>query len=328
MIKFLLRLLTRVAALTMAAIGLWIAYSKLFIRHNIRIGNAVDAERKTFTGARSTPLSYYVDDEPATGKPLVLIHSVNAAASSYEMRPIFEHYRGQRPVYALDLPGFGFSERADRVYSPELYTNAILDFMEQIVQQPADVIALSLGSEFVARAAHEAPQLFDSVTLISPTGLSMARAGRNLPEDNSSDTFFEFVSNPLWSQPFFDLLTSRLSIRLFLSQSFVGKVDGSLIEYSWRSSHQEGGRYAPLHFISGKLFTRTIFDDVYTKLQSPVLVLYDEDAYTDFDRLTEILSANTNWRARRVPRTRGLPQFERLDKVIELLNHFWEDLSS
>lgn len=326
MITFLFRLLTRATAFVVAAAGLWIVYSKLFIRHNIRIGNAVDADRDTFTGARSTRLSYYVDRSTSTGKPLVLIHSVNAAASAYEMRPIFEHYRGNRPLYALDLPGFGFSERADRVYTPELFTNAVLDFMEQIVQESADVIALSLGSEFAARAAHEAPQLFNSLTLISPTGLSMARAGRNLPEDNSSGTFLEFVSNPLWSQPFFDLLTSRLSIRLFLSQSFVGKVDGSLVEYSWRSSHQEGGQYAPFYFISGKLFTRTIFDDVYTKLQTPVLVLYDEDAYTDFDRLTELLGANPNWRARSIPRTRGLPQFERLDKVVKSLDNFWGDL--
>ena len=96
--------------------------------------------------------------------PLVLIHSINAAGS----RPTscarsFEAYRGKRDVYALDLPGFGFSERADRVYSPDLYKDAILALLDRIGtsnEAPPDVIALSLGCEFAARAALECPDDF------------------------------------------------------------------------------------------------------------------------------------------------------------------------
>lgn len=57
--------------------------------------------------------------------PLLLVHSVNAAATAYEMKTLFEHYRGKRPVYALDLPGFGLSDRSDRKYTPRLMTDAI-----------------------------------------------------------------------------------------------------------------------------------------------------------------------------------------------------------
>ena len=39
-------------------------------------------------------------------RPLLLLHSINASASAYEVKPLFEHYRQQRPVYAPDLPGF------------------------------------------------------------------------------------------------------------------------------------------------------------------------------------------------------------------------------
>ena len=37
--------------------------------------------------------------------PLLLIHSVNAAASAAEVRPLFEHYRRERRVIAMELPG-------------------------------------------------------------------------------------------------------------------------------------------------------------------------------------------------------------------------------
>ena len=51
------------------------------------------------------PLSYYRDGEPDAA-PLLLVHSINAAGSAYEMKPVYDHFRSQRAVYAIDLPGF------------------------------------------------------------------------------------------------------------------------------------------------------------------------------------------------------------------------------
>ncbi len=86
---------------------------------------ARDARSRAATVGR---LSWY-QSAPATTsgspRPLLLVHSVNAVASAYEVKPLYEHYAGQRPVYAVDLPGFGFSERSDRAYGPRLMTDAI-----------------------------------------------------------------------------------------------------------------------------------------------------------------------------------------------------------
>ncbi|PQJ97667.1 alpha/beta fold hydrolase [Chromatium okenii] len=83
------------------------------------------------------------------------------------MKPLFEHYRAQRPVYALDLPGFGHSDRSKRRYSPELFAGVIAEFLEQVVKVPADVAAFSLGCEFAARATLQQPTLVTSLTLLS-----------------------------------------------------------------------------------------------------------------------------------------------------------------
>src|SRR4051812_4883585 len=50
------------------------------------------------------------------GPPLVLVHSVHAAASSFEMRGIFEPLSQRFSVYAVDLLGFGKSERPAAPY--------------------------------------------------------------------------------------------------------------------------------------------------------------------------------------------------------------------
>ena len=121
------------------------------------------------------------------------------------MKKLFEHYRGKRPVYALDLPGFGFSSRPDREYTPALFTEAVLKFLRTQVPEPADVVALSLGSEFAARAALEAPERFRSLTLISPTGLNTkreARASDKAGKQGGNDGFYKLASNPLWARAF------------------------------------------------------------------------------------------------------------------------------
>jgi pimeloyl-ACP methyl ester carboxylesterase len=319
------RLGTGLLTAGLGLVGGWIAYSAFGIDHHLPLPPAIRADQERFVGQVSRFLNVYVDRSGA-GRPLVLIHSINAAGSSYEMRPFFDFYRGKRPVYALDLPGFGFSERADRVYSPELYKEAILDLLRLKVKEPADVIALSLGNEFAAQAALERPDLFHSLTMISPSGFSTRsekRASQRVSEDGTSDVFYKFFSNRLYSQAFYDLLATRTSIRYFLKQSFYGPVDEGLAEYGTLTTHQPGARYAPLYFVSGKLFRPEIRREVYNRLTIPVQVLYDQDAFVSFDLLPQTVSERPNWTATRITPTRGLPQFEKLRETTDALDAFW-----
>lgn len=313
-----------------AAIGGWISYSRLFINHRLPLPLAIEAERVTFASPRAGRLSFYADRRES-GAPLVLIHSINAAGSAYEMRPLFERFRGDRLVYALDLPGFGFSDRSDRPYTIRLYTDAILDFLQSRLDGagPADVIALSLSSEFAARAALERPDLFRSLTLISPSGFS-ARGETNRTqrtnERGSSDRVLRVFRWPVWSQPFYDLLVSPPSIRYFLQQSFVGAVDRGLLDYDYLTTHQPGARFAPLTFVSGKLFSPDIRATVYEKLTLPILVLYDQDRFVRFDTLPDLL-ARPNWRAERIVPTSGLPHFEQPTRTATALDRFWRAIN-
>ena len=133
------------------------------------LANAFSADRLSFQLEGFGKVAYYADTS-GTGRPLVLVTSVNAAASAYEMRPLFLAYRGTRPVYVLEWPGFGSSDRPDIRYTPALMTSALLQLVK-VVGVDVDVVALSLGSEFAARAAAQEPRI-RSLALLSPTGLS------------------------------------------------------------------------------------------------------------------------------------------------------------
>lgn len=249
---------------------------------------------------------------------MLLVHSVNAAASAYEMRPLYTRLQGERPVWALDLPGFGSSDRPDRAYTPQLMTGAVEAVLEQI-GTPAHVVGLSLGSEFAAAAAANRSDLVASLALISPTGFGGPDGGPGAPG--------AILRFPLWSQAVFDAIASRRSIRYFLSKSFAGPVDELLVDHSYRTSHQPGARHAPLAFLTGELFDRDAVTNIYSRVSTPTMVLYDTDPFTSFAELAEFISDRPGWSATRIRGTRGLPHWDRPTETLNALLAHWEDAS-
>ena len=271
--------------------------------------------------------------DPAPGlPPLLLIHSINAAASAAEVRPLFEHYQRERVVVAMELPGYGFSERGERMYTPRLMTDAIhavLDFLSrEHGPVPIDVLALSLSSEFAARAATEAPQRIARLALVSPTGLSRLKSRRGPPGSNSyMPRLHTALLWPRWSQGLFDTLTSPAVIRYFLRKTWGSPhIDPQLWPYCVRTAREEGARFAPLCFLSLVLFSRDIHT-VYEALQCPVWIsMATRGDFTDYRGLALITTAGT-WHTHRVPGG-ALPYFEDLPDFVARLTPFWLGASS
>ncbi len=311
-----------------AAAAGWIVYSRKFISHDQQLEKAIDADQKDFEGEGIGRVSYYADTS-GEGTPLVLLHSINAASSAFEMKPIFERFRNERPVYALDLPGFGFSERSERLYDPQLYQRAISAFLDEFVGQPADVVALSLSSEFAASAALKDAGYIRSLVMISPTGFNLPKTDRiteATTKSGTKSTLHSALAVPLWNRPLFDLISSRPSIQFFLNKSFEGLVPERLVDYAYHIAHQSGAEFAPTYFLSGKLFTPSVRETVYKNLEVPVLVIYDHDPYTNFEMLPMMLHENDNWQGVRVSPTKGMPHWEQPEKTFEVMDSFWDNI--
>jgi pimeloyl-ACP methyl ester carboxylesterase len=264
-----------------------------------------------------------------TAPPLLLVHSVNAAATAYEMKTLFEHYQGKRAVYALDLPGFGLSDRSDRKYTPRLMTDAIHAAVRKIQSSHGDaaidIVALSLGCEFAARAATETPNAFRSVALISPTGLDRrtARVSQNARSDGTRAMpwLHGLLSVPLWKRGFFSALTSRASIRFFLQKTWGTKeIDEGLLEYDYITTHQPGAENAPYYFVSGYLFSTDAIN-LYRNLSMPVWMAHGvRGDFVDYQE-KRVVERLPNWSID-VFQTGAMPHFEKPAEFIGLYESF------
>jgi len=131
------------------------------------------------SGEYTWPLGSIAYQVRGEGPPLVMVHGVGAGESSYEWRNNFaalsEHFR----VYAVDLPGFGRSARRDIAYTADLYITALVDFIRDVVQEPAHILASSLSGAYAVKLASLRPELVERLVLVEPTGLE--RLLRPLP---------------------------------------------------------------------------------------------------------------------------------------------------
>ncbi len=267
---------------------------------------ALDAERFSFEG-----LNVYV---AGLGPPLLLVHSINATGSAAEVRPLFEHYRATRTVFAIDLPGYGCSERKDRDYSPRLMTDALHAVARQIRSRcgpgPLDAMALSLSCEFLARAAVEQPANWGRLALVSPTGFMGLKPRRGPPgSTRGMPWLYRTLSAPLWAASLFRGLTKPGVVRYFLERTWGGKaIDEAMCSYAVITAAQPGARYAPLHFLAGNLFSADIHT-VYEALTQPVWASHGvRGDFTDYRGL-RIVSSRPNWQIQ-VFQTGALPYFE------------------
>lgn len=286
---------------------------------------AVSGERFEFGSGRDR-LSAYVAGE---GPPMLLLHSVNAAASAAEVGPLHAHYRASRTVFSLDLPGYGFSDRSDRAYTPRLMTDAVHATLAQIRARcgegPVDALALSLSCEFLARAATEAPAALRSLALVSPTGFNGLTPRRGPPgSTRGMPWLLRALRGPGWGGALFRGLTRPGVVRYFLRKTFGAQdIDEALWRYAVLTAEQPGAEHAPLHFLSGGLFSADIHD-VYDRLAPPVWMSHGvRGDFTDYRGKTR-LEARPNWRFSVFP-TGALPHFERLVDFCTAYDAFLRD---
>jgi pimeloyl-ACP methyl ester carboxylesterase len=281
--------------------------------------NALNVPLENFSTQDGLRVAFYADRR-GSGAPVLLIHSINAAASSFELRPLVERFAGRRPVYCLDLPGFGHSDRLRLDYRPDLYARVIAELLGRLPGLPAHVLALSLSAEFAARAAILAPERVRSLVLVSPTGFS----DRPLPGPATVGSMRRLLNIPGMNQWLYDLVASRRSIQFFLKRCFVGAVPGPMVDYAYATSHQPGARHAPLAFLSTDLFTRDATSALYSRLGDiPVLAIADQDPFISFERLGSFVAAHPNWRCIQLAPHKGLPHWERTEDTVTTLEQFW-----
>ena len=144
---------------------------------------------------------------------LVFLHGFGGGSSAYEWFKVYSAFAAEYRIIAPDLIGWGESEHPERNYQVEDYLTTIREFLQQTSDGAVKVIASSLTAAFTIRVAISNPELFKSLILTTPAGLS------DFGENYSRSFFAQLISTPVLDKLFYTAgVATSGGIRSFLEQ--------------------------------------------------------------------------------------------------------------
>jgi pimeloyl-ACP methyl ester carboxylesterase len=177
-------------------------------------------------------------------------------------------------VYALDLLGFGLSDKPDIPYTGGMYADLIHDFLQDVVAHKALGIGSALGASYLVNAAVREPNMLDRLVLVNPTGTT------NQYSDLRQRVMQGVLDSPVLGTSIYNTITSIRGIEQELKTHDYfdpRMVTPEMVEFLHTTAHQPGSQHAVAAFVAGKLDLpmRMAFTDV----SQPVLLIWGKDAY-------------------------------------------------
>ena len=104
------------------------------------------------------------------GREVLLIHG--NPASTWSWRKVMEPLSAQFRVHAIDLPGYGFSDKPDGVpYDDSFMVRYLMAYLDEEGIKSAVLVGNSVGGEVASEAAIKHPERISALVLIDATGI-------------------------------------------------------------------------------------------------------------------------------------------------------------
>ncbi|XVF59654.1 hypothetical protein PTKIN_Ptkin07bG0293100 [Pterospermum kingtungense] len=229
---------------------------------------------------RGRKIHYVVQGE---GFPIVLIHGFGASAFHwrYNVPELAKSYK----VYAIDLLGFGWSEKSIIDYDAMIWRDQMVDFLKEIVKEPAVLVGNSLGGFTALITAVAMPEQVVGLVLLNNAGQF---GGTKAKTTKSEETFLQkAVLKPL-KQIFQRVVLGVLfwqakqpaRIESVLKNVYVNasNVDDYLVESIKMPADDPNAGEVYYRLMTGFMLNQTEYtlDSFLSKLTCPLLLLWGD----------------------------------------------------
>lgn len=222
---------------------------------------------------RGYDIRYVVHGE---GQPIVLLHGFGASIGHWRKNIPVLAAAGYR-VYAIDLMGFGDSDKPDLSYTLEFWVKLIHDFWQVHVKQPAIFVGNSIGALMALMTLAIYPETAAGGVLLNCAG-SLNHRPEDLPAPLRMlmGTFSRLVSGRLTGPFLFNRVRTKGRIRSSLKQVYGNReaITPELIDLLHAPACQPGAQKVFASILNAPPGPRP--SELLSQISQPLLVLWGE----------------------------------------------------
>lgn len=263
---------------------------------------------------------YYTKE--GSGKPLLLIHRLNYAASGYEWESLKKELAKEHTVYTVDLLGCGRSEKPKITYTNYLYVQLMNDFVKEVIKAKTDIMTSGNASSIASMACLVEPSLYNRLVFLQPEKIS---ATGKTPKANHKALKY-LVEAPIIGTCLYNIVSSKRILMKQCKEIYFGApelIEKETVEAMNEGAHL-GGPSARYMYAS----VRSHFTDIYIgnaiKQLNHSIFVVGSDTGDSQDAIHEYVNYNPAIESEVIHGTKLLVQMEKPAEVLELCRLFLE----
>ena len=210
--------------------------------------------------------------------PIILTHGFGVSLKHWRHNmPTFS--TNDHPVYALDLLGFGNSQKAYTEYGIDLWSQMLYDFWSEFVNRPSILIGNSIGSLISLNAVVNHPQIAQGLVMLSLPDVA-GRGAMISPQLLKVVTTIEkIVANPLLIRILFNLVRKPQIIRRSLKTAYIDHLhlDDELVDLITLPPQDKGAARALIALTKSMTNFSTPAVELLKQVQIPMLLMWGKN---------------------------------------------------
>ena len=257
------------------------------------------------------------------GKPILLIHDINECSSGMEWFYLEKKLSKTNKVYTIDLLGCGRSDKPKLSYNSFLYVQLIIEFIRDVIGEPADIIATGKSAAPVVMATKLREESVDHIMLINPADLTELG---DVP-DKFAKVRKSVLTCPIIGTFIYHMLhTENCIFNQFINDYFSDSYADftEISEYYYESAHRDksGSKYLYASLQGGYLNLN--INHGLKVLDKDIIIISGDDYYKSEYVPEEYAELNDHIECISILETSYLPQLEAPAKVMDIIEEYWK----
>ena len=258
------------------------------------------------------------------GTPILLIHDLSLGSSGYEFHRIIDKLSENHEVYAIDLLGYGLSDKPNITYTNYLYVQFIIDFIKNVIKKKADIIATGDSVQIAVMACHNDPEAVNHMVFINPQNIFEL----NKIPSKQTKLFKLLLDTPILGTFIYNLLSKKELIEKDFKNKYFYNPDNidehDILSYMKAAHFPDYSSKYAFSSYTGKYMNTNIWNAL-KEINHSIAIIAGEEKKNIKNTVSDYSYYNNSIGTIVIKYAKHLPNLEMSDKTIEHIKLFIDE---